>query len=145
MAKVDLEDVESVLLEVAKDKSVVASVVAKLQSIIEEDKAERDGQKEDKPKYIPMLISTDPDANVETPMFLVKIREDADHNQAADLIRKAAKQLQADLPPKKARRLNIASLARAIQVLKNKDMQGKEVQFFPYREPLVITATSNFM
>ena len=143
MAKVDLEDVESVLLEVVKDKNVASSVLGKLKSILDEDKAEREASKETKPKYVPMLISTDPDADVETPMFLVKLREGDDHNEAADIIRKAVKNLQANLPPKKARRLNVNSLARAISVLKNKDMVGKEVQFYPYREPLIIATTTN--
>lgn len=101
MAKVSTEDVEIQLKELQAPQPLVDDLLARLNQIIEEEKAEREGNP--KVKYEHVIVGIGPRFDPEAPMFLVKIEEGEDHSAIPAAIKSAAKRYNEEQAGKKPR------------------------------------------
>ena len=120
MAKVSTEDIEIQLKQLDAAPQLIDDLMARLNQLLEEEKAEKNAAPAIKYEYA--IVGIGPRFDVEAPMFIVKIEEEDNHNDIPETIRRIAKRFNEEQSGKKARyRKNaIETVGEAFEVVSGK-------------------------
>lgn len=141
MAKVSTEDVEAQLTEMQAPSDMKDELMSRLNKIIEEEKEAR-AAADKPPKYRHLVFGVSSNFDPETPLFVVKIEEGDDHNEAYDNLIAAVRAHNAEQKDKKrGKRVEIESFGDAIQNLPPKKASDNGVKIVE-RGPVIGIAVS---
>lgn len=143
MAKIDIEEVESVLLQHKVNDTT--AIIKDLQAILDELKAERDAEKEDKPKWEHVVIVHDPSGKLEADKmdevisaFVVQQEEGGDPATIFSRMREAVISQNEEAKRKKSRLENLRDI---FDGLKSKYLKEKKVKI-KTKEPVRVLLTT---
>lgn len=136
--KVDLDTVESVLADHIPDTSNRLKIVQDIEKYLEEQKANREPRKKTKNQLIAVAV-TDNEEIVETPLYVVQVPEDFDHNTLVPQIIEAAKDFNNS---KKGRKNPVSNVGETFESVTRKlfKERGLDVKT---KEPVIVVQTVN--
>ena len=130
MSKVALEEVESVLLQHKVEDAT--AIINDLQKIIEELKAERDSEKEDKPKWEFVVIINDPSGELKAQkkdeVLTAYVVQQEDGEDAATIFSKLKDAATAQNEAAKRKKSRLDNLRDVFDGLKSKFLKEKKVK-----------------
>jgi len=125
MAKIDIENVEAILLERKIDKVKVQEIIKDLNKVVEEEKAERQSEAGPKQKWEFITIVDDPNAELKGKEFVAWVVQQREGQDAGLVISKLSDAAQTQNESAKRKKNKLTCLADIFGNIKSKFLKEK--------------------
>lgn len=140
--KIDINEIPRILLEYKIDQNTVQKVSDKIREIAEDNTPEK-GVASPRSKYKHLILVSDPEnkfAGIDNiPAWVLKIKEEEDHNKVLDRIKNGIKQFCLS---RKGRKHPIKTIGEGIQVVGSRFFKPEKNPIVT-KEPVIILVTDN--